>query len=380
MDVELLYSTKVYGYGKDDKPVIWRNTLEDSEVYIINGPFMDTNVSYGFLSAILSKVYEDYIYPVINARLMIYEGFPFISNENEKNLNKLYNRDAMKFQYDILMPNILTMNSSRDFIPNGYFTFGFKGSSTKDINESNIEKVNNIRDQIYTSGGDVDLKYTGDLKRDKQTYKKVFKNQKVTSVLMDNELTSLKDILTSSDNLESIVGPWGDRNTFEYLNDSVVYIPLTADGVNFTSQDKLEFLSGVTAFGAIVEALSLEDLVLNDGDTENWTRINKRYSRFVDDYRERFEFVKSRNTESTTRAVKAFKSNKPRISVADDKITLVFNKWNGPSYFILRTEKEIIDVSGGKAEKIEDNAYLITANGVNVEVFLKESENINARR
>ena len=301
--VDLLYSTKVYAHGHEDSPVIWRNTIQDSEIYVLNGELMETNASYGILSSIMSEIYEDYIYPIINTRFMTYEGFPFISHENEENLNKLYNRDAMRFQYDIVMPNILTMNNRRDFIPNGYFALGFEGRSTEDVSEHNINQVNNIKSQIYTSGGDVNLKYTGDFKRDKQIYNKVFEDEKITSVMMDEELTSLKDILNASDSLESIIGPWGDRNTFEYLNDDVVYIPFTASGIEFTSRDKLEFLSAVTAFGAIVETLSLEELVLNQDDKENWTQISKKYSRFIDDYRGSFDFLESRNTQSATRVL-----------------------------------------------------------------------------
>lgn len=380
LNVDLLYSTKVYAYGKDDLPIIWRNTNENSGIYVVNGPFMEGNASYGILSSIMSEIYEDYIYPVVNARFMAYEGFPFISNENKENLNSLYNRGAMKFQYDILMPNILTLNSRRNFIGNGYFSLGFKDNSIENINAHRIKQVNNIRDQIYTSGGDVNLRYTGDLKRDKKAYEKIFKDEKIKSLMVDEKPKDLRELVKSIEALESVVGPWGEDDTFKYINDKVVYIPTTASGSSFNSQDKLQFLSGVTAFGAVVQSLSLEELVLNDGDKENWTGISKTYSRFLDDYRERFEFLKSRNTASTTRAVKAYKNSNPTIETKEDKIGLTFKKWNGPTYFILRTDKEVVSIAGGEAQIIEENAYLLTVNEKNVDIGLKRSENTKAKR
>lgn len=380
LDVKLLYSAKVYAYDKKKSPTIWRNIYGNSEIYMVNGTFMEGSASYGIMSAIMSEIYEDYIYPVINARFTVYEDFPYISDENREKLEKLYNRGPMRTQYDILMPDILTMAKRRDFIANGYLRVGFKDKSEKYISENSIRQLSNIRSQVYKAGGDIGVRYSGDATRDRRVYGKVFKDQDIRSVILGERPKDLKEVLKISDELESVVGPWDEENSFDYIDDSTVYIPFTVNGIEDTGKERLDFVSTVTALGVVVQNLSLEDMVLNESNYESWTPTFKKYVRFIDDYRERFEFLKSRNTTSTAKAVKAFKKNEPKILVYDKEINITFEKWNGPSYFILRSEKTIKGMTNGSYEKIEDDAYLIKASAEDVRISLGPRKNIKARR
>ena len=380
-DARLLYSTKVYAYGKDEAPVIWRNIYEDSEVYMINGDFMDGNVPYGIMSGIMAEIYQDYLYPVVNGRLMVYEDFPYVSDENKDNLEKLYNRDAMKFQYDILMPDILTISERRSFIPNGYLRVGFKEDSDIDISNKNIKQIDNMKSQIYSAGGDIGLRYSGDIKRDRRTYKKIIKDEQIKSVVLNESIDNMDEILKVSNSLESVVGPWDDTNTFEYLTSNVVYIPFTINGIAKNDRQKLEFVSAATAFGAVVHNLTVEDIILNESSKETWTQTSKNYIKTIDNYRANFDFLKSRSATSTAKAVKAFKKNSPKIIMEDKEVNIRFEEgWIGPSSFILRTEKLIQNINGGTYKDIEEGAYLITALDKDVDISLHSIKNTNARR
>lgn len=378
-NVDLLYSTKVFGYGKNNTPIIWRNIYQESEIYVVNAPFMDSNASYGILSALMSQIHEDYIYPVVNTRLMTYEGFPYITDENKDNLEKFYNRDAMKFQNDILLSNILTINKRRQFVPNGYFRAGFK-ETYKDIDDSNIKEVDNVKLQILKDGGDVGIRYSGNTEYDKNVYSEVFNGEEIKSILIDKKTEDMKKVMEISDSLESVIGPWEGNKGFEYINKNVVYIPFTIDGLENKGQNELEFLSAVTAFGAIVQNLDMEDLVLLEGDKENWTSLSRKYTKTIDRYRMPFSFLEDRNITKTVDSVKVFRNSSPKIKIGSNKIQMNFEDWTRESYFILRTDKIVGNVANGKVEKIESGSYLVTALGKDVEIEITEPQNTNVSR
>lgn len=379
-DLDLLFTTKTFAYGKDHSPVIWRNTYDGSEIYIINGPFMDTNISYGFLSALMCQIHEDYIYPIVNARLMTYEGLPYISYENKEKLESLYNRDAMKFQKDILLSNILTISNTRNFVANGYFRLGFDREYKENLFDKDIKLIRDISTQIYNNGGQVGLRYSGDIELDKKTYSDLFKNEDIKSVIVDEEIDDFESISKSIGLLESIVGPWKSNHNFGFIDKNTVYIPITVEGVGNSTEKELEMLSGIMAFGAIVQNLDLEEFVMWTGESENITKQSLEYMKFLDKYRKKFSFIQNKNTTQIANSVKIFRNNNPVVKYSSDKIEMNFKDWYGDSYFIFKTEKDIDKVMNGQVKKIEDGFYLLTATDKNIEILLSKPKNTEASR
>ena len=376
LEIEPLFSTKIYAFRreKDDRdvPVIWRNTYDESEIYLVNGPFMETNASYGIISALMSEIHQDYIYPVINARLMTYEGLPYISYENKERLGKTYSRDAMKFQHDILFPDIFSINKRRGFVLNGYLTLGFENIDGQDIDNFSIRQIMEYKKQIYTGGGEVGIRYSEDMEKHRDIYGKVFGPDPIKSISIDRELANLKKVIDGWSSLESVLGPFEKDKDFKYLDEKIVYIPRTLDGIKVCGQEKLEFISSVTAFGAIVQNLNIEEIVTFKGEEELWTSASKTYMKFIDGYRERFNFLEDKNITETTDSVKLFLNTSPKIYIGEDRIEIKSDRWDGQTHYILRTDKRIDSIENGKAELIEEGAYLITIDDRQVDIKISE--------
>lgn len=374
---DLLSTTKTYVTGPKKSSLIWRNIYGKSEIYVINGPFFETNAAYGIMSAIMAQINPDYIYPVVNAKVFTYEGLPYVSYENSDELEKIYNRDAMQLQQDILIPDILSANKSRGFIPSGFLTEGFNRQNIGDINKYYAEQINNYEKDIYKLGGEVGMAYSGDLEKDIKTYKSIFNNKNFKSILLNNN-NNLDTIIKSINKdqcsfIESAFGPWTEKNkNFGYVTSSTVYIPFTIDGVYNTDQHKLEFYSGITAFGAIIQNLDLKQVIFPENDKGNWMNVLRDYVKFIDFYRQKYEMIQPRSVTDAAQAVKKFDNNFPSIKYSNNKIEIRFEKWYGESYYILRTNKEIDSITNGSAEKIEDGAYLVTVKNKEIDINLRQ--------
>lgn len=378
LELDLSFSTKVYAYGKKtpskEYPIIWRNTYDNTEIYAVNGPFMETRASYGIVAAILAEIEEDYLYPVINTRLMVYESFPYVSDINKKQLEKNYNRDAMKLQHDILIPDLLSINKLRGFVPNGFFRLGFAEGELRPVGPNDERQLLTYKEQLFKDGGEVGLRYSGDIEQDLNDYRALFEDELATAVFIGDETTDaeIDAVLAASDSIQTIIGPFQKEKNYQYLEGDAIYLPIMNEGFVQSGQEELDFVSMVTAFGSIVQSLDLEEIVDPADGKEKWTGGQKAYVEFIDRYRQQFSFLENRNITDTNLAIKALLNNEPAINKSPDRIEIIFPTWHGETSYILRTSKQVTGVENGTFKKIEENAYLITAKGQQVEVKVVE--------
>lgn len=374
LDLELSFSTKVYAYGKRTEtksyPVIWRNTYKNNEVFIVNGPFMQTEAFIGILSALMAEIEEDYIYPVINTRLMVYESFPYISDKNKEALEEKYNRDAMKVQHDILFPDLLSINKLRGFVPNGFFRLGFAGEERNAISSFDQQQLTTYKDQLFKDGGEVGLRYSGDIAQDQKDYQQVFGEASIKSVLIHEDTTDaeIDEILETIESVEAIVGPFQKEKNYQYLNDRAVYLPFTSEGFVESGQEELDFVAMATAYGTMIHHLDLAEVIDPADGKEKWTGGQKAYVQFLDRYREPFIFLKDRNITETATELKTLLNNVPVLRKSSHQIELSFPNEPEAAYYMLRTAKKVKNVKNGTFKNIEKDTYLIKAIGQQVEI------------
>lgn len=372
---ELLSTTKTYVTDLDGSSMIWRNIYNGSHIFVVNGSFIETNAGYGVMSAILAQIYSDYIYPVVNAKVLTYTRLPYLNYENNSILMKIYNRNAMQLQQDILIPDILSINKSRKLIPSGFVYFN-KAEYINGLNNYNKRHLNSYKKDIYRLGGEVGMVYSGDLEKDLDLYHQFFNGENFESILLNEK--NLEDIIELTNDEEfniinSVIGPWiVDEKSFGFINKNVVYIPFTIEGIANTDLEKLEFYSGVTAFGAIIQNFDFEQIIYPIEEKDHWINVWREHVKYIDSYREKFEMIESKNITETAHSVKKFVVNDPLIKHSNNKIEIIFDQWYGESSYILRTNKDVESIIGGTITIIEDGAYLVIAKNKKIEIILRE--------
>ena len=330
-DVELLPTCKVYAYALNESeeetdtkneelpPIIWRNTMQNSKIFVVNGTFFEENQGYGILTSILSQIYGDYLYPIANALVMIHDSLPYDGVTDEELMKKMYGRNSLRFQTDIFVPDIISLCKREDIIPTFY------SSASSEMKEMDFFKRSII-----------------DLEGE----------------LADEKSARVKAIDT-----------FGQKGRIweEYPN-----IPVTASGYKKKDANLLKLYSIGSAFGFVVHKVDASEIVNPESEAFNWVSVVKDYGKYIAYYQEDFGKLESRTAKNASICYMEYRLMEPHISYGENRIDVKINHMPGKASFVLRTEKKIEDVAGCQYTKLGDDVYLIKTENDSMSIILKE--------
>lgn len=325
-EVELEASCKLYAYALKNEegeeahaPLLWRNTVGKSKVFVVNGAFFEAYQGYGILAAILTQIYGDYLYPVINASVMIYEGLPYFGKADEEWMKMHYSRDSLQFQSDILMPNLVSICKRLDIVPSFY-----------------TSAENKMPEMDYFERAVLDL----------------------SGELVDAETAAVKAVS---------VLDLGGRIFSECSN-----LPVTALGFQKEEEQLARLYSLASAFGIVVHKVDIAELMNPESEKLNWVTAAKDYSEYLAYYREDFGSLKSMTAQNAAICYMEYLLMEPHISYGENCITVQIASMPKKASFFLRTKKTIEGTENCNYKKLKEGAYLIETQQSEFTIFLQE--------
>lgn len=171
--------------------------------------------------------------------------------------------------------------------------------------------------------------------------------------------------------LYSVVSFWDDGATFSYYNDNIVNVPIISRGFEYTEDEYIKLQGMATALGVISHEVDMADIIFPKGSNDDWTNAVKDLSSFVDSYWKPYKTFSSMNITQMSLRVARFINMSPDITVKDNVIKVNINNFNTEAYFVLRTGKEIMKITNGSYNIIEDGSYLIIAKDASLTIELE---------
>lgn len=337
-DVDLEPSTKVFAYGsmenvKKDKtgetknedlpPLMWRNTYQGCKIYVVNGEFFVENKGYGLLTAIFSDMEEDYMYPVINASVMIYDSIPYVGSVDEELLDRLYSRNAERFQSDILLPDIISICKRLDIVPT-FYTHA----------DASMRHMNYFERSVLSLDGELVYKENADI--------------------------VAKDISRPEGRI------WDDYPS----------LPIIVAGYDKNDDDLNRLYSIGTTFGCVIHSVDIAQIVNPESDDYDWVKISKAYSKYIAFYQEDFGALDRLTATEASERYMEYLIEEPTIVHDGNKIHVKVDQMGKSASFVLRTDKEIKDITEGATYKrFGDNSYLIKTTVDDFTLTLKNQKN-----
>ncbi len=88
-------------------PLVWKNAYGEGAVLVFNATAISGDAWTGVASGCLATLFEDYLYPVINAKTIFIDDFPSpMYNVENSSVERDYNRTVREFLRDIWWPDM----------------------------------------------------------------------------------------------------------------------------------------------------------------------------------------------------------------------------------------------------------------------------------
>lgn len=364
--------------NEDATDIIWRTILNNSRIFVINGNFF-TNMSHiGMLNAVLSKLNSDYLYPVINAKMLFIVDAPYLSNENEVEMERRYARNANRFLEEIAIPGIVSLSMALEIQPQFYGTAYFEDSS----NGLSSHSVHFLDKELIKIGGDIQVSANQNKISKITKGIKVFESitgEKVTSILFQDNNTRIEkqivDALSYTGNISSLIHDWNYAQDL-CIKDNYAYIPMMTNGYDINDTILLQFDEAASSLGLITHGISMEDMIYPSSDKDDWSTAYKDFSASYYTACQKYPYLDGINATGLEQRVRQYLLMEPEVIYKKSGIYLEIENLYTQGFFILRTEKRIKAMSSGTYKELEEGVYLLTITSPSTEITLRKKKNL----
>lgn len=366
--------------------LIWRNGVGSARIFSINADFMQRAEGVGILSAILAECKDYDIYPVVNAQNMTLANFPGLSAENNEEMMRIYSRNQPALFKDVVLPGLQAVfEKSKDIMTCLLMVEYDYEDEIVPTDSDFVYYLKILREQNAEAGlsgsrkeGTLNAKEK--IQEDRRYLLSQFSRYDVSAYYMEQE--DIEEAAgmgggTDAPEMRTITTDFNEElDILSYAADDVTLQTATIDGFSHTYHEDFRVKSIETALGYSNILADMKRVSWPESEEERWEKLSKDFSRYTTTYWQPFSVFEKVTLSESDRRVRNFLSLDYGMSREEDTISLDVENSKGVSYFILRThDEEIAKIKGGSFEKIEEDAYLISAKKSHVEITLKQTFN-----
>ena len=368
--------------------LIWRSGYENSNIFVVNGSYMETMMGIGILDAMMYEADSYVIYPVVNAQNITVANFPGFAGENDEKMKELYSRDAKGVLQNICWPALTgmamrsqyrmtcLMTAQYDYMDSIEPSADMFSFYLQQFREANAEAGISL-----TYADNVDL--TVKLERDEAFYGSLEEDYVYGAVFIEEkDLVMLESALSNWSFLENVRTVTSQTQEHvplvSYYNDELTLQRITTVASVHKYSDNLRLKCYETALGYSNVLVDIHNIIWPESEDDRWENASEDMVSNLDTYWKPFSSFQNTTLSESDNRIRNFLNLDFQDEREGDTILLqVVNADEG--WFLLRTHGErIADIDGGEYQKVETDAYLIHAQQASVEISLERDRgNLN---
>lgn len=396
-------------------PMIWEHIDGAGKYIIYNSRERDDKVHRGLLSAMLSNIREDYIFPILNAKLFFIDDFP--SPVPEGKFDKLYNEVHMEtadFYRKVWWPEMQRQAQQYGLKYTGLIveTYGDQVNGPFNPLPTNGARSNLIvyGRELLNMGGELgihgynhqSLALPGYIKNEigyvpwpsKEAMVESLKelNRYVHEVYPEYKIQTYvpPSNILSNEGYEAVREAFPELKIYSSLydgleeedqfvqefnrnDDGTLNVPRVSAGHNPTLMSKWELFNLINYRGVFSHFLHPDEIFYEESKDTSWNEMREGLDNFLIEADQRFGWLEPVTASEAALKLADYIDMDYRVEKMQDDAGMKIHAWNfhQPLSFVLRTNKEIESVTGGEFTKIQDNAYIIKVKEAETDIFWK---------
>lgn len=367
--------------NENQPSLVWRKRWNDSYVFCVNGDFIKNISGIGILSAIAYEAKDYDIYPAIDAQTYIVENFPYLSNENENQIEKYYSRTTDSYLGNVIWPDLSNLSSKIAV----KFTFmaapqlNYSDKVSVSINELDyffrLIKEQNSETGLTTARGNGEL-LADKLDADKNAYKNYIGSYEFLNIFLKKD--EIEDIKNSKNEILEDVktyvtgsDEYNETNLFSYIDDDKLLIetPVSSMKYSFSSDFTIRCLNTSLAYSNM--DIDIRQMYYPSDENNLWNRYIKDVSAATENLTASSRKFSRCTVSELDKRVREMLSLDYSYRQDGDVLIVDIRGSQDISRFVLRThKKDIKSVSGGTYTTIEEGVYIITTTEKQIRITL----------
>lgn len=369
---------------KDLPPLLWRSITKKSFVFVINSDIFHGTALLGVLTGFMAHERECYVHPIVNAQTISLLNYPYFSDENSEQAQRLYSRTSEAVARDLLWPNVVQIlknyGNSYGFFAAGQLdyldTVGPKG----DYLEFYLREINKLPGDIGLSLDQVSKISLEDMISANENffaehlpdynftalYAAGFDMDEVKSCLDQEFLGDIRLVMSDYTEGDSLIS---------FLKEDVISVKFILDGYQHETMDDLRMCCIENALGMCNVKVDIGRVIYPENSLDEWNKLSLQWSR-GDTYFEDYSMLDMVSIYELEKRIKRFMALDYTYEYHENTIDIHIDHFDEEAYFMLYIcSKSIEAVENGSAEAVSSTAYLIKAAEADVRIRLKE-ENV----
>ncbi|MFD2043805.1 DUF2194 domain-containing protein [Ornithinibacillus salinisoli] len=386
--------------SSDGIPLLWSSSYKDGQFMVFNGTMLSSKLNRGLISGAISYLNDDYIYPILNSKVVYIDDFPAPFPEGyDEQIYANYKRDIPTFFKDIWWPDMVKTAIKNDLTYTGVLIETYNDKIKSPFNERLVkENLKIYGRELIKMGGEVgvhgynhqsltldqtkvdELGYNAwkdqqdmvsSLEEVESLFNELFPDYTLrtyvppSNVLSEEGKKAIQKAIPSVTNLASLY--YYGEEQIAYIqefesNDWYTEIPRFTSNYLYIDESKWSIANSATSIGAFSHFIHPDDLLDRErSGSKDWDTLLKEFNKMMHDVKVNYPWMKSQTASESAAVVKNFQQAEVFVSQTSNRLDVYINQFAGELDFILRSDKTFTRGDGCEVEKISDNHYLIRA-------------------
>jgi hypothetical protein len=395
-------------------PLLWKTDYGNGKFIIFNGTMLNEKNNRSILVNTIVLSRDTFIYPVANIKMVHIDDFPapIPSGANEAIMDE-FNRNIPQFYREVWWSDMIKLAKRYNLIYSGFIIENYSNDteppfkSPGRIDEENFlvygKELLNLGGELGIHGyNHQSLAPEGFIKQDlgynswanqedmeesllklQDFINSVFRNYTIRSYVPPSNILSAMGrsaVVSSIEDLKVIAGVYlpnyeGDvyEQEFEIAPDGIVEFPRVSSGYHYKPETMWAIYNVLNTHGIFAHFIHPDDILDPDRSRNlSWSELTEDYEAILDEVNRDFSWLNSYTISQGTDEIIKYLEVKPYIDYAGDFINIYCMDFRPDAYFIMRTDKEIIDSENIEYEKFWEDAYILTLKEAQGEIVLEE--------
>ncbi len=403
MHVKLNDHSLIQATAGNGIPIMWKTPYEKGAFLVFNGTMLQEKASRGLLAGGIAVLLPDFMYPVMNAKVMYLDDFPApIRKGTNPAIYRDYQLDVPQFIKRVWWPDMIRLARTYDLKYTGALIATYNNRVTAPFDwkrEAEQEDLLIFGRELLKNGGEIAVhgynhqsltankrvshmfgykSWTGtadmaqSLEAVKQYVHTVFPNYPLrtyvppSNALGEDGRQVLRRVLPDLQNVSSLYGEDGRGlsyvQEYELAPDGIVELPRVTYGYRIGEYEKWMMANAIATSGVFSHFIHPDDVLdHNRSQDASWLALYKDFEEYLMLVKERHGWLRSMTASEASAEAEKMLISEPVIERSKEGLKGYINRFTGDLYFMLRTDKRIARTENCDVHRIDDGVYLVRA-------------------